>query len=126
MTTLISRLGTITNLEDTEANNVAVRNVLSDFIEGSERLAQPRDLNVSTGLSLSTEDLAILVAAIKTAFTTRFKAAFLEALTCESLVNEVIPWIWAHPDKRQLMKQFINGTDDPINYINMVLEYRCP
>jgi hypothetical protein len=124
--TLIARLGEIENLEDTETNNIAVKNVLSDFIEGQERLAEPAALNVATGLELAPEDLATLIAAIKTAFTASFKAAFVEALTCESLVDEVIPWVWSHPDKRQLLKQFINGTDVPINYINMVLEYRCP
>jgi hypothetical protein len=94
MTTLIARLGEIENLSDTEANNIATRNLLSDFIEGQERLAEPAALNAATGLSLSAEDLITLVAAIKSAFTTSFKASFVEALECESLVDEVIPWIW--------------------------------
>jgi hypothetical protein len=125
MTTLISRLSVIANLDDTEANNVAAYSVLSDYLCDISDNRTINALNAATGLNLSAGDLATLGAAIKAAFDDAFTAAFTGAIHTGSLVTKVTAQLWGgEVQSRGLFWEFLQGPVDPLQFISVVMDYQ--
>jgi hypothetical protein len=124
MATLIERLGEITNLDDTEANNIAARSVIGDYLADIVDTRSFVALNTATGLSLSAEDLATLVTAIKAAFDSAFKAAFLAAVENEDLVDRVTANLWnGGVETRKLFREFLKGPVDSMVFIAALMNF---